>query len=351
MNQLGYYGKTPHRGDFVRFNLPQAFLKVWDDWLLQVMIHGESHCEDWADIYTRAPAWRFALSSGIAGNTPWIGVLRPSHDKVGRRFPFCLAVSLAEDAMPCVSVSAQALWLDEADTLLSRVVASDYRYDDLQGDLTVMADKFRANSREASSQVSSSVAPSVDVVTISTMSANALFSNDTLSAILDAVLQQTLGEYSVWIANAATNTTVINAGLPIDNAGLALFNSDWAAASTMQIDTAMLSSLSGLATSLPPGIDEAPALQIRNGTSTGTAAKAELNTDDASSDEMPAEATPDASDNVSGNDAIEKIPSPDDWAALDRFSDTSTIVEKVIVPEVEPLELDEDDVPDAPWES
>ena len=48
--------------------------------------------------------------------------------------------------------------------------------------------------------------------------------------------------------------------------------------------------------------------------------------------------------------ALQQIPSADDWAALEDFEESAQGRTPVMVPVVEPLELDEDDLPDAPWE-
>jgi len=355
VNQLGYYGKTPHRGDFVRFNLPQAFLKVWDDWLQQVMILGEGQCQDWAQLYTHAPAWRFVLSGGIAGNTPWIGVLRASQDKVGRRFPFCLAMSLSENTLPCASLNSNARWFDDADRLLDHVLADNDMFDELQDELAVLAEK---HAQQVVEELSNSVAMNntrqSDAVTISVMSGNALCSSQSLPAVLDTVLKQTLGEYSLWMASAPTEVTVINAGLPVDQAGLALFSADWAAASTAQINADLLSAISSLDAAPQSGDDKKTNQSIHTGAT--TAAVAEETLDDAingladTTDDSGVQSVETLNENLH-TAAVEQVPSDDDWAALDNFDDTSIKEPKIPLPEVEPLELDEDDLPDAPWES
>ena len=361
MNQLGYYGKTPHRGDFVRFNLPQAFLKVWDDWLQQVMILGESHCQDWATLYTRAPSWRFVLSGGIAGNTPWIGVLRASQDKVGRRFPFCLAMSLSEDALPCASLNLTAPWFDDADKLLDRVLLGDDTFDELQGELTRLAELHARIADAPSKPVVLNNSQPGDAVTIGVTSGHALSSSNCLPTVLDTVLSQTLGEYSLWMTSAPTELTVINAGLPVDNAGLALFSADWDAASTAQINVDLLAEKPGPANALHPCDEKGPEQSIRTDT---------IRTDRSTTGSPDGDQSPDKMEDVvtiarldkdsktieifgaSSTPAIEEqVPSADDWAALDDFANTSNDESKVVVPEVEPLELDEDDLPDAPWEN
>jgi type VI secretion system protein ImpM len=322
LNQLGYYGKTPHRGDFVRFNLPQSFIKVWDDWLQQVMINGESQSQTWPAQYAQAPTYRFVLSSGIAGNTPWIGILKASQDKVGRRFPFCLALSLPEHELPCVSVSTKALWFDEAEVLLTRVVANEYNFDDLQGELALMAKRHSELAMPtASPTISLGSTQSSDDVTISVLSSNALGSNETLPSLLDTVLQQTLGEYSLWMASSEIDITAINAGLPINNAGLALFNSDWKNASTAHIDLKALPASLSLPEALPTN-SETELSTAEPGTPT---------------EDQSLESTLDRS----LDDTLD--------SSLDTTLD-STLDVPLIVPDVEPMELDEDDAPLAPWE-
>lgn len=45
---------------------------------------------DWDALYMSAPIWRFSLSAGLAGPGAMMGVLMPSVDRVGRRFPLTL---------------------------------------------------------------------------------------------------------------------------------------------------------------------------------------------------------------------------------------------------------------------
>lgn len=351
MNQLGYYGKTPHRGDFVRFNLPQSFIKVWDDWLQQVMINGESQDQTWPAQYAQAPAYRFVLSSGIAGNTPWIGILKASQDKVGRRFPFCLALSLPEYELACVSVTTKAPWFDEAEALLTRVLATEYNFDDLQGELASMATRHTQPIMPAANPISLASNQSNDDVTISVLSSTALRSSQALPALLDTVLQQTLSEYSLWMACGDIDATTINAGLPINNAGLALFNSDWKTASTAHIDLNTLPASIALVGELTAN----PDAQIPSAAIDSPVNEQSYEVDsEATSDSETQIATPNQADQQGTDDTVEipipdapeQIPSANDWAALAEFADTTPAV----VPDVETLELDEDDAPDAPWE-
>lgn len=347
MNQLGYYGKTPHRGDFVRFNLPQSFIKVWDDWLQQVMISGEISTDSWPAQYAKAPAYRFILSSGIAGNTPWIGILKASQDKVGRRFPFCLALSLPEHELPCVSVSTRALWFDEAEALMTRILDINYPFDELQGELASMADRHKLAARTHASPHASSNTPSNDNVTISVLSSTALRSHQNLPSLLDTVLQQTLGEYSLWIAAGSHELTAINSGLPTDGAGQALFESNWKAVSTAHIDVNALPLALPLVDAMPPSEPTDAPIETQDAPPSENIIESTANVE--TQLRRPSTSEPlDVKDKVEvpSHVATQEVASENISVASDNFINTTPVV----APDIETLVLDEDDTPKAPWE-
>ena len=98
---IGLYGKLPAHGDFVRRALPDSFVGAWDGWLQAGLTAarealGEAFEEAWA----AAPTWRFHLPAGACGPDAVAGVLLPSADLVGRRFPLTLAALLPAGEAP-----------------------------------------------------------------------------------------------------------------------------------------------------------------------------------------------------------------------------------------------------------
>lgn len=92
---FGAFGKMPSVGDFFRFGVPAGFVTPWDDWIQQGMLVGQSTLgAEWDAHYMSAPIWRFCLSPGLAGPQKVMGVLMPSVDRVGRRFPLTLMAAL-----------------------------------------------------------------------------------------------------------------------------------------------------------------------------------------------------------------------------------------------------------------
>ena len=89
----GYFGKLPCAGDFLRAGLSADFVRAWDGWLQSVMTTAEEALgpEAWMPAYLSAPIWRFSVSPGLCGPRGAAGIMMPSLDRVGRRFPFMVA--------------------------------------------------------------------------------------------------------------------------------------------------------------------------------------------------------------------------------------------------------------------
>ncbi len=92
---FGAFGKIPSVGDFFRINVPAGFVAAWDAWIQNGMLAAQGALGgSWDAHYMSAPIWRFCLSPGLAGPQKVMGVLMPSVDRVGRRFPLTLMAPL-----------------------------------------------------------------------------------------------------------------------------------------------------------------------------------------------------------------------------------------------------------------
>ncbi|KRW95731.1 type VI secretion system-associated protein TagF [Paracoccus sp. MKU1] len=84
--QAGFWGKLPARGDFVGRGLPEPFRRRWDRWAAAHL----AGREDWPE-----GGLRLRIASGGRAAA---GLVLPSADAVGRRFP--LALFLLADSLP-----------------------------------------------------------------------------------------------------------------------------------------------------------------------------------------------------------------------------------------------------------
>lgn len=95
---VGYTGKLPALGDFVRVGLPRRFTDPWDEWW-QRSLAGIRQSEGWTEAWLEAPVWRFHLGGGACGAEAVRGLWMPSVDRVGRYFPLTLAAVGAVDGL------------------------------------------------------------------------------------------------------------------------------------------------------------------------------------------------------------------------------------------------------------
>lgn len=115
---VGFHGKVPARGDFVGHGLPGAVLGPWDRWLSAALGEaGRRLGAEWETLFAQAPVWRFALSAGLCGATPLVGVWMPSADRVGRPYPFTIAAGLPAGFDIADAPAACAAWLSRAESL------------------------------------------------------------------------------------------------------------------------------------------------------------------------------------------------------------------------------------------
>ncbi|WDE02876.1 type VI secretion system-associated protein TagF [Thalassomonas viridans] len=92
---IGFYGKLPAFGDFIRRNITPVFVDRWDNWLMRAMENASWQLQDsWQQLYLQAPVWRFYLSEGVLDENAFLGITMPSVDRVGRLYPFTLVVEL-----------------------------------------------------------------------------------------------------------------------------------------------------------------------------------------------------------------------------------------------------------------
>jgi len=106
---VGFCGKLPARGDFVRSGLPREFTDPWDAWL-QAAISGSRALmgETWLAAFLEAPVWRFSLPPGMCGAQTALGLMLPSVDRAGRYFPLTFAALSPHG----IAIAAGESWLD-----------------------------------------------------------------------------------------------------------------------------------------------------------------------------------------------------------------------------------------------
>ena len=126
--EVGFYGKLPSHGDFLRRRVSDAFVGVWDGWLQECLTASRTSLGDrWLDVYLTSPVWRFACAKGICGPAPVIGVMAPSVDRVGRYFPLTLVAELPPETPQLLTAVVRAQpFFDGAERLVIETLESEH---------------------------------------------------------------------------------------------------------------------------------------------------------------------------------------------------------------------------------
>ncbi|HEY2433464.1 MAG TPA: type VI secretion system-associated protein TagF [Vicinamibacterales bacterium] len=124
--QVGFYGKLPSHGDFLRRRVSDAFVDAWDGWLRECLASSQTALGGrWLDVYLTSPAWRFACAAGACGPLPVLGVVAPSVDQVGRYFPLTLVAELPAET-PLVSAASNSdRFFETAEHLVIETLATE----------------------------------------------------------------------------------------------------------------------------------------------------------------------------------------------------------------------------------
>ncbi len=116
--EVGFYGKLPSHGDFLRRRVANDFVDAWDGWLQEFFAASRAALGNrWLDVYLTSPAWRFACAAGTFGAAPVVGLMVPSVDRVGRYFHLTLVAALAPDADVVAAATALDGFFDRAERL------------------------------------------------------------------------------------------------------------------------------------------------------------------------------------------------------------------------------------------
>lgn len=124
---VGFYGKLPSHGDFLRGRVSDAFVTAWDAWLQECLPSSRAALGDrWLDVYLTSPVWRFACAPGLCGSGLAIGVMAPSVDRVGRYFPLTLIAELPTDVSLLSVATDAAAFFARAERLVVDTLEADH---------------------------------------------------------------------------------------------------------------------------------------------------------------------------------------------------------------------------------
>jgi len=233
---VGFYGKLPSHGDFLRRRVSDGFVARWDLWLQECMSASQAALgEQWLDVYLTSPAWRFVCGGGACGAAPVIGVLAPSVDRVGRYFPMTIIAELPADIPAATAATRLQPFFDAAEQLLIDTLATeevnfdrfDTRVASLRDELPVFALPRQVVLESAAVAVMNGDAAGSWHIPIDSSGLLAPIFEQLLSLQLSSIYDPLV----VWWTEGSSNvepSCLIGSGLPAPASFSALLDGSWA---------------------------------------------------------------------------------------------------------------------------
>jgi type VI secretion system protein ImpM len=231
---VGFYGKLPSHGDFLRRRASDGFLSVWDPWLQQCLAASREALGDrWLDFYLTSPAWRFVAAPGACGGTGLLGLVVPSVDRVGRYFPLTLVAELPPHLGPLSAATASQDFFDRAEGLIVETLDADVidfeRFDQLvvqlADHLVTLTVPRDVQVQPEAAAVLTATAPRWHVALGGGRQLPGVFEQ-----LLGATLEQLYEPLTLWWTEGSTAvepTCLIVKGLPPPSSFAALLSGEW----------------------------------------------------------------------------------------------------------------------------
>ncbi|NTF33716.1 type VI secretion system-associated protein TagF [Rhizobium skierniewicense] len=126
-DRIGFFGKIPSHGDFISEGLDRELISAIDGWLRA----GMHACADvfvdrWSAVFSTFPPIRFIIERGVWGRHAYTGVLMPSRDRVGRKYPLVILAQLGDFKDHPKALYLDETWFMAAEALAETSLTADF---------------------------------------------------------------------------------------------------------------------------------------------------------------------------------------------------------------------------------
>jgi type VI secretion system protein ImpM len=157
--EVGFYGKLPSHGDFLRRRVSDGFVGAWDRWLQECVAATRAALGDgWLEVYLTSPAWRFACAAEACGPRAVVGVMAPSVDRVGRYFPMTIVAERPPGARVLEAFEAGPFFEGAEQLIIATLEADTVDFDEFDERVQALAGSFADGDARARLVVSPSAA-------------------------------------------------------------------------------------------------------------------------------------------------------------------------------------------------
>jgi len=226
----GYHGKAPVFGDFVSRGLPHTFIGPWDIWLQEAIHTSRLQLGDnWLNYYLTSPLYRFVLSSGICGDSAWMGIIMPSVDKIGRYYPMTIGLKRLESTNPFMDLQNNGRWFEQAEALALSCLSDSFDVEHFYQQICALIpsmDSQHHDETKPSAYQNELLFPANCRHPLSSVEAMP----ELLPSILNNLLKEHTFAYSVWWTHGSEHVTpslLVCTGLPPFDGIAAMFDGNW----------------------------------------------------------------------------------------------------------------------------
>ncbi|CCG88438.1 type VI secretion system protein ImpM [Erwinia piriflorinigrans CFBP 5888] len=135
---IGWYGKLPSAGDFLKRRFPDALFNAWSHWFQLGLLdwkQSEEQRPDSGRQFASAPVWNFVVPPLLGSRLVQMGCLLPARDSVGRQYPVCALLSYNLTHWSPQRLARAGEWYQQLGRTLLLGVRNGYSAEQLDGAL------------------------------------------------------------------------------------------------------------------------------------------------------------------------------------------------------------------------
>lgn len=153
---IGWYGKLPSAGDFLKRRFPETLWQQWTQWFqvgLMNWQHDEEQRPQGERQFGSAPVWNFVVPPMLGSQLVQMGCLLPARDNVGRQYPVCALITFSSQNWSQARLAMAGEWYQQLGRSLLHAVRNRYSAEQLDQMLLSMPPLPPAPEQDAKSDI------------------------------------------------------------------------------------------------------------------------------------------------------------------------------------------------------
>ncbi|MFU9137140.1 type VI secretion system-associated protein TagF [Erwinia tasmaniensis] len=135
---IGWYGKLPSAGDFLKRRFPDAIWQQWTNWFQVGLLNWQKNEEQRPGgerKFSSAPVWNFVVPPMLGSQLVQMGCLLPACDSVGRQYPVCALLTFSPQSWSPSQLAMAGEWYQQLGRALLHAVRNGYSAEQLDRSL------------------------------------------------------------------------------------------------------------------------------------------------------------------------------------------------------------------------